>query len=231
MAISIELATRKLADIFGDDETTAFLKEASSKPGLAADLIDVVLTMYDAYGPQETHEIFDALHLEVPHLEDRMRSKGAKQLAHFRSEIWEHQFPENSPLNLIQMGINQIVLYPIQTELGGRLLACMVATAWNPKNLDYFDVYSDLRYQSETMGTDEARKIDPTVSFIIDHAAYESSNPDFNRENGPGVLSHLHPISSDGYQIHIYYHWNFPGLMAMQSILHFIHRFIDNKRS
>lgn len=154
MMISFELAKRKLADIFGDDETRVFLEEASSKPDLSEELIGVVLTMYDAYGPEETHEIFEALDLKVPHLEESLHNKGAKQLAQFRTKQWTYPFSENSPFGLIQMGINHMVLYPAQTELGQ-----------------------------------------------LDRGSHTS----------------------------IDYHWDFPGLIAMQSILHFVSRFIHEE--
>src|SRR3990167_3822711 len=305
MTISKITATRKLADIFGEEEVSVFLKEAELQPQLAEDLVHVVRILYDAYGSKETHEIFDALNLKVPHVEDRISHQGLKQLNRFRHELWEYQFSENSPLSLIQMGMHHIVIYPVQTELGRRLLACMVATTWNPRNIDYFDVYSDFRYQravkkyalalmsslddiahaednviylsedpkayyvkgmqkkaalpeevdvthletklgnsdfqqtvfeitskaghtqTKLLSLEEARNLDPTVSFIVDHAGYQYSNSDFNRGNSSEELEDLRPIRGGGYHTHIYYHWNFPGLMAMQSILYFVYRFID----
>ena len=221
MAISFQMAKNKLVDIFGEEETEEFLKDVSSKKVIAEDLISVVLVMYSALGPPLTHQIFDALGLDVANVEDRIANKGAKQLAGFRSDLWKYKFSADSPLSRIELGTNHIVLYPIPTELGRRLLACLVATMWNPKNLDYFDVYGSLTHP---ILRDD---VDPTVSFILDHAGYKYSNPEFNTGNDPRNAEHLHPVSSGGYHTHIYYHWDFPGLLALQSILHFVYRFID----
>lgn len=225
----VEEAKQKLANVFGQEESNQLLEQIASGQFDVHDLVHQTLILYHAYTAEIAHEIWAALGIDAPHVEDRL-DKGITQLTRFRTHLWQYNFPEGMPLKRIEIGINHVVLYPIPTQLGRRLLACLVAMMWNPKNHHYFDVYQSFQFQSDIspLSEQERQRIDPTVSFILDHAKYQYSNPDFNYGNEPETASHLHPIQGGGYHTHFYYHWNFPGLTAIQSILNFTYQFLDN---
>lgn len=207
IATPFELAKEKLLDILGEDDTEAFLKELSLKTVIAEDLIPDALIMYDAFGPVMTHQIFTLLDLNVPNVEERIHERGFKELDSFRFNHWIHHFSAHSPLSRIEMGVSRVELYPIEADIGQRLLAGMVATMWNPQNHKYFDVYKSL---APNIKDDELAH---TVSVSLE-------------KDAPNV-GHPHPITDGGYHARYDYHWDFPGLMAMQSILFMVYRFID----
>ncbi|WP_419420546.1 hypothetical protein ACNVED_04385 [Legionella sp. D16C41] len=136
--------------------------------------------------------------------------KGVEYLEALRDKLYIYHFEKHPFYERIEVGINHIVIYPHPTQAGRKLLACMVATMWDKRNYDYFNVYKDLLEPGTEQG----------VEFVLDHAGNKYSNPVFNSSlNSAAEHPHFHPVKSGGYHTHYSYGWQFSGLMAVHSIL------------
>ena len=117
MPMTKELAQLKLSNILGEKEAKTFLSKEVIYPD---ELATISRSVYHAYGPKEAHEIFDTLGVSFPHIEDSITNRGTSQLEQLQSGLWQYPFSTKTPLSLIEIGMNQIVLYPTQTQLGQR---------------------------------------------------------------------------------------------------------------
>lgn len=205
-----------LQKAFGEPAVAEFMQKASYEPH---ELADAVAHLNTLYGIDETKALFECLGKPIPELEVHEVVRAQENLGSLVRRLWSYTFQEDSVLDYIEVGTNHIVLYPKPTDVGRRFLACLVATMWNPANERHFDPYVDLKRSEE----------EHTYAPVLDHAGYQYSNPSFNLFNGPDLLTHLHPRTGGSWHTHFYYDKQFPGLLAMYSVLKFVHSFIDEE--
>ncbi|CDZ77946.1 hypothetical protein BN59_02242 [Legionella massiliensis] len=151
-----------------------------------------------------------------------LRKQAVKNLTGLSESLYTYKFKDHPFYQRIEVGTNHIVIYPHPTQVGRKLLACMVGAAWDERNYSYFNVYEPLLMTG----------IEPGVEFVLDHAGYKYSNVNFNSfYNQPRDKAHFHPKDAGGYHAHYYYGWQFSGLMAVQSILALGTAFLDQSES
>ncbi len=207
-------AIKALESHFGVEAVRAFMTRSDYE---LHELSEAVKYLHDVYGREETAEIFKVLNKEMPDLVEFPVERSIRNLAHFSKKLWTHKFSEHNVLDYIEVGTNHIVLYPKPTDIGRRFLACLVATMWNPSNEEHFDPYAPLKVSANEI----------TYAPALDHAGYKYSNSKFTLFNGPELLRHYHPVKGGSWHTHFHYNKQFPGLLAVYSVIKLAHHFID----